>query len=279
MAIKLPEFLTKEYLINVLQKYEKTDDIKVKEFNCTPAVAAGNNYASMLLRASVQYTKNDQNVEKSLIIKTTPSDPELAKSVEQYGVYKREILMYDRILPQYHKLLESVGDNEKLFSPAIYVDSKNSTIIFEDLKKLGFTIANRLTGVDQKHVELLTRKIAKFHACSMVLLATGTEDFRQFCEPPVTYNETSQQYVDGMLNAFMDQIRTWPGYEKYVEKLEKVRTWLPKEWINAYGETKYPIQVLTHGDLWCNNMMFKYDEENIPTDLVLVIFRYLLYIF
>lgn len=272
MATKLPEFLTKEYLQNILQKYEKTDNINVKEFNCIPAVAAGNNYASMLLRASVQYTKNGESVEKSLIIKATPSDPELAKSIEEYGVYQREILMYDRILPQYHKLLESMGDNEKLFSPAIYVDSKNSTIIFEDLKKLGFTIANRLTGVDQKHVDLLIRKIAKFHACSMVLLATGTEDFCQFCKPPITVNETTQQYFDGMLNAFMDQIRTWPGYEKYVEKLEKVRTWLPKEWMNVYGETKYPIRVLAHGDLWCNNMMFKYDEENIPTDLVLVNF-------
>lgn len=270
MATNLPSFLTTEYLKDVLQKHENSSNINIERFDCAPAVAAGNNYASMLLRAKVHYTKDGTNVEKSLIIKTATSDPEMAKNIKQYGIYQREILMYDQILPQFHKLLESIGDSEQLFSPAICVDAKTSTIIFEDLKTLGFTLADRLTGVDEQHMDLVLRKIAKYHACSMVLYETGSEDFHQFCEPPFTDDETSQLYFNGMCKAFLDQIRTWSGYEEYVKKLEKVQTWLPKELIKVYCETKHPIRVLAHGDLWVNNMMFKYDDKHIPTDLVLV---------
>lgn len=250
MTTKLPEFLDKNYLKNVLQKHEKTEVINVKEFSCVPAIAAGNNYASMILRANVKYTKHGNHAEKSLIIKTSVLDPEMAKSIKEYGIYQREVLMYDRILPQFHALLESFGDHEKLFSPAIHVDAKNSTIIFEDLKELGFTVANRLTGVNQNHVDLVLRKIAKFHACSMVLLENGDEDFREFRKPPFMDDESSKHYFDGMCQAFLDQVRTWPGYEKYVEKFEKVREWLPNEAINVYRETIHPVRVLSHGDLW-----------------------------
>lgn len=255
----------------ILQKYEKNNSIHVERFTHAPAVAAGNNYASMLLRSNVKYKKDGKACEKSLIIKTAVSDPEMAKSIAEYGIYQREVLMYDRILPQFHRLLESYGDHEKLFPEAIYADTKNSTLIFEDLKEKGFSLADRLNGVDQNHVDLVIRKIAKFHACSMVLVENGIENFNEFRKPPFTDDGSSKKYFDGMSKAFLEQIQTWPGYEMYVKKFENVQKWLPKETISLYGDTKYPISVLAHGDLWVNNMMFKYDEEKkVPVELLMV---------
>ncbi|XP_063707216.1 uncharacterized protein LOC134836024 [Culicoides brevitarsis] len=271
---KVPDFLTNEYLEKALRKYEKCDNLKVLEFKCKPAVAAGNNYASLLLRASVKLSKNNnEEVEKSIIIKTVVPDPEIAKSIEDFGIYKREILMYDQILPKYHALLESMGDDEKLYSPAIAVDPENSTLIFEDLKKRGFSLASRLKGVDETHLNLVTRKIAKFHACSMVLHERDESSFNQFRDPPFVANAEAISYFDGMSEALLEQMRTWQGYEYYVKKFEKLKKWLPSEVMNVYSESKIPISVLTHGDLWVNNMMFKYDEKMKPLELLLIDFQ------
>uniref|UniRef100_A0A336MJB6 CSON013154 protein n=1 Tax=Culicoides sonorensis TaxID=179676 RepID=A0A336MJB6_CULSO len=269
MATVLPSFLTKEYLQNILQKYENDKTVQIQEFHCSPAVAAGNNYASMLLRVKIKYTKSGYNLEKSIIVKSAVADSEMAKSIEEYGIYQREISMYDKILPKFHKLIESIDDNEKLFSPVIHVDSKTSTLIFEDLKKTGFTIADRLNGVDQNHVNLVIQKIAKFHACSMVLMESSSEEFREFAKAPFDDSGSSLQFFDGMTEACIEKMKTWSGYEKYIEKIEKMKKWLPRETIKIYEDvSKQPIKVLSHGDLWINNMMFKYNEDGSPNDLL-----------
>lgn len=269
MATKLPDFLNKAYLEKVLQKHEN-ESIRVQDFDCKPAVAAGNNYASLLLRVNVKYIKNAEDLEKSLIIKTVVADAEMAKMVIENGIYQKELVMYDRILPKFQNLLTSHGDTEQLFSPAVFVDHERCTLIFDDLKQSGYTLANRLTGVDEKHVDLLIRKIAKFHACSMVLSYTGSENFKEFQESPFKDDDLSGTFMGSMYGAFLSQIRTWTGYEKYLVKLEKLQARLIKQTLEVFSESKFPIKVLSHGDLWTNNMMFRYNKDKTPSDLLLV---------
>lgn len=270
MAIKIPDFLNKAYFERILQNHENDPSIRVQDVDYKPAVAAGNNYASLLLRTKVKYTKNDVSHEKSLIIKTVVPDVEMAKKMIENGIYTKELVMYHRILPKYQKLLTSVGDTEQLFSPALFVDTEQCTLIFDDLKEAGYTLANRLTGVDEKHVDLLIRKIAKFHACSMVLAQTGSEDFKEFKESPFKDDGLTGAFMYGMYDAFLSQIRTWTGYDKYVVKLEKLRDRLIKQTLETFSDSKFPIKVLAHGDLWVNNMMFRYNEDKTPKDLILV---------
>lgn len=270
METKLPEFLNKIYLETILRNHENDPSIRVQYFECHPAVAAGNNYASLLLRTNIQYNKNGNNLEKSLIIKTVVASPEMAQMVIENGIYQKEMVMYDRILPKFQKLLISVGDTETLFSPAIFVDIENCTLIFDDLKQIGYTLANRITGVDDKHVDLLIRKIAKFHACSMVLAQTGSEDFKEFLESPFKDDGLTETFMFGMYEAFLSEIRNWKGFDTYVEKLEKLQGRLLKQTIEMFSESKFPIKVLAHGDLWVNNMMFRYNEDMTPNDLLLV---------
>lgn len=42
-------------------------------------------------------------------------------------------------------------------------------IIFEDLKSLGYTMADRHSGLDEKHCQLVLSKLGRFHAASMIL--------------------------------------------------------------------------------------------------------------
>lgn len=270
-GVQLPIFLDDKYLENVLQKYEKDKSVKILNVQAEPAVAAGNNYASLIVRAYVKYIKNGTTIGKSLIIKTVLSDPEMAQLVKDTGIYDKEAIMYHRILPKYHKLLESVGDTEKLFSPAISVDIDHSTIIFEDLKPKGFCLGNRLKGLDQKHVDLVIKKIAKFHACSMVLKERNEEDFSEFKEGMIRDDATTRTYFTTMMKTFTEEIKSLDDLDKYSAKLSIIADLIVEQGKEMFEESKFPIKVLIHGDLWVNNMMFKYDENSNPEDLVLVI--------
>ncbi|XP_063696921.1 uncharacterized protein LOC134827942 isoform X1 [Culicoides brevitarsis] len=274
MSQKLPKFLNKSYLERILQQNESDSSISVENFECKPAVAAGNNYASQLLRTTVKYKKDGKCCDKSLIIKTVVADEEMAKVMVESGIFKKELIMYDRILPKFQKLLKSIGDTEKLYSPAVFVDYENSTIIFNDLKQEGYELGDRLNGCDVDHIRLLTRKIAKFHACSMILMENGEEDFADFQEQPLKEDTPFENFFFGMFDACVEELKTWPGYEKYVKKMEKLRETFMIKSREMFVKSKTLPNVLAHGDLWVNNMMFKYNKETRrPEDLVLIDFQ------
>ena len=42
-------------------------------------------------------------------------------------------------------------------------------LVFEDLKALGYEMADRQNGIDEEHCNLVMNKLGKFHASSMLL--------------------------------------------------------------------------------------------------------------
>lgn len=175
---KIPEWLTKTYLQEILRgKYSA--DLEVKSFTAEPPVAAGNNYASLILRVKAQCLIGKLEKEESLIVKTVHFNEESAKKMEEYDVHAKEMKMYSSILPRVHKVLETIGDTEKISPLALYVDDEHQTMIFEDMKCQNYILADRMVGLDLNHMRIITRKHAKLHACSMILAEQG-EKFENF---------------------------------------------------------------------------------------------------
>ncbi|GAB0088774.1 hypothetical protein DMENIID0001_032380 [Sergentomyia squamirostris] len=58
------------------------------------------------------------------------------------------------------------------------------------------------------------------------------------------------------------------GYEYYVIKLTKFKDIFIERGIELYEQSHEDINVLLHGDFWTNNMMFKYDHDGNPVDVL-----------
>lgn len=203
-----PSFIDEYYLEKALQNYENDPSIKVLKFTSKPAVAGGNNYVSLMLRSAITYKSNNNEHTKSVIIKTVLTNSESAKMFKELQFYDKELIMYSKVLPKYEKLLNDIGDTDKMYSPAILVDHDNYTLIFEDLTCLDYEVADRKKGVDWEHTHLLVCKIAKYHALSMVLAEQeGDEIFEPFNKGVVQETEGATKYHTLMLQTLAEQVR------------------------------------------------------------------------
>lgn len=250
---KLPDFLNKEYLENVLKESERDPKITLTSFEYTLAAAeAGNNYVGLVLRFNLNYIQKNKKCSKKWIVKTTLPDPKMAQIVKDYGLFNKEMITYDRILGKFKKLLTHVGDKTILCPEAIKIDQENTTLIFEDLNEKGFCIANRKKGLDMKHTKIVMHYLAKYHACSMKLAEQKLENFKEFDSHMVDgKSEVGRTYFENMFATFCDSVKLFKGFEKYSEKLYKMKSYFFNEELELYKKPAL-IKVLIHGDCWVN---------------------------
>lgn len=74
------------------------------------------------------------------------------------------------------------------------------------------------------------------------------------------------------MNALTEQCISWKNSKQFVDKLTKFRGTLIDKAVKVYCKNANGFNVLTHGDLWSNNLMFKYNDKNVPTDVLMLDF-------
>ncbi|PSN47044.1 hypothetical protein C0J52_09359 [Blattella germanica] len=104
------------------------------------------------------------------------------------------------------------------------------------------------------------RTLAKFHGASVILYKKEPQCFQPyldtlFAEEPVI--KLQKSFVEGMTKLLIDEIRNWPGFgEKYSKKLQQLAPRMQQLVIDGARRQEGRFNVLTHDDLWINNMMF-----------------------
>lgn len=150
----------------------------------------------------------------------------------------------------------------------------NECLVLEDLTANGFKmIDHRKETITAKHVELVMRSIGKFHAISFALKDQQPEKFTElkgnlneiyFDERESSLKnyldslkQTVLNTVSGQTNEHLaDRLNTLLSINQFDIAVECVRSGLAE-----------PYAVICHGDLWSNNMMFSYNDENEPTNV------------
>jgi hypothetical protein len=138
-----------------------------------------------------------------------------------------------------------------------------NAIVLEDLKKQGFTMAERTFGLDMNHCLLVVRNLARFHALSLVLHERNPDIFKPFTRTIFCgeMRNTIETFFTSILRKLAKEVKTWPNScEKLADKIDSIADKAVDYWIEAVTTDDEDFNVLIHGDLWVNNILFRYSE-------------------
>lgn len=280
-ADEIPIWLNEGFIQNILQKFYRDDDLKVKCLRIKQCGGKGDSYASMMFRVGSCFIDGKKKEHfRTYIVKTLPElDIALEKlGSSNYNVQNKEMEIYQRILPEFKKILESINEDADIFPAVLAVDKAVDVIVLEDLAEKQFVMANRLTGLDMNHTSMALRKLARMHSASVMLQEKDPTVFAHLDTGFFT-RKTDFFHVmfETLCDAFISEVSSWDGYEYYARKLLKVRKNLIKNAQRAFDCDEGDFHVLLHGDLWTNNLMFRYDASGDPIDSILLDFQFASY--
>ncbi|KAL5281256.1 hypothetical protein ACFFRR_004957 [Megaselia abdita] len=268
-----PAYLNEEFFTESLENGFNESKISVQGITFEMGSTPGENYCSQIFRVRVTYKrkKSDKFYETSLIIKSLLVGDQM-DFLEQIDSFSKERTMYMKLLP----IMEVILNGEKL-APKCFYTQKNPTgiYVFEDLRALGYKLSNRQIGLDLPHCEIAMRKIARFHASSMILVKKVPSIFDGFkqgllSEDSIFENASLVKMFGGHLKMLANVVNKFQGYENIGTKLEKYHSNIVQNLLKCGSQRPGELAVLNHGDFWVNNIMFNYNEAGEPIDCVFV---------
>ncbi|XP_055638094.1 uncharacterized protein LOC129776461 [Toxorhynchites rutilus septentrionalis] len=277
----VPEWLNAKYFEEVLRKAKNDSTIKVRSINVRYALPKGENYASTIYRVLVEFHTKDQfAVCRSYIVKGMATSSMAEQKLGEYDVHAKEMDVYQLVIPEMKRLMRSIGDRSELYPKTLAIDRNNDVIIFSDLSLKGYIMADRTTGIDVTHTKMSLDLMAKLHASSLRLAEMYPTILNRFKTGMMT-RETDAFYpmFYSNLDALTEEISTWdPKWNYYASKLRKLRPHFVEQGLQVFDHEKDDdLRVFVHGDLWTNNLLFKYDATGRPLDAVLLDFQFCCY--
>ncbi|KFB39698.1 hypothetical protein ZHAS_00007261 [Anopheles sinensis] len=208
----------------------------------------------------------------SFFLKVLPENvPKLADYIKEMGCFRKEILLYKHLIPR----LQDVMIGTRAFVPTAYYTKEERMVVFENLKTDGYSIVQGTKNLlDFEHLKVALQAVAKLHASSLILEERSGAPIPKLF---VGYlNENAYVYDDDhvrkanlenaiyVLSEMIKRIDVYASSERLDEILTKFADVVRK--IYDFSKPSEVFRnVLNHGDLWSNNVMFRY--EMVPTSV------------
>uniref|UniRef100_A0A1B6L5F5 CHK kinase-like domain-containing protein n=1 Tax=Graphocephala atropunctata TaxID=36148 RepID=A0A1B6L5F5_9HEMI len=268
---------TNSFFARVLQSVENgQQEVEVIRFQVSSVVPAGSNYCSLLHRVRVDYNLARGGIAKStsLIVKTPLASGEMKHFLEKTGVYRVECEVYNEILPRMFKIKDLNCTAKSYFCPI------EKSLVLEDLKLSGFKMVDRLKQLDFPHCRLVLERLGQLHALSVAVhrkdpeLLPGTGVHLMYNDKASEPDKKQLRNIIGaMITALVGEIEEVEGCSKYADA---IRDGIDSHWDKALKFLRSngdDFCVFNLGDLWTNNMMFKYNENGEVVDVKFIDFQ------
>uniref|UniRef100_A0A1A9VBF6 CHK domain-containing protein n=1 Tax=Glossina austeni TaxID=7395 RepID=A0A1A9VBF6_GLOAU len=264
--LRIPKWVNKENFHKMLsQAIADLEDITF--FRASRAMVSGENYSTLILRVQIEMKLKDGTVKKSSFMLKLPHETkEMKEILASLNFFHVENVTYIDIINEMEKMYKDVGIEVK-FGAQCYrlpTDSQELYVLLEDLCSSGFRNVNRLNGLDVEHTEFVLRKLALFHAASACRVAKLGPYPEALFVRNLDFEHTREriQGIYGLLiEAFMNNLQKYKNGEKYREPLLKFYNNVTEWFVNASAMHKKYFNVLNHGDIWTNNILFKYKAD------------------
>lgn len=212
-------------------------------------------------------TTGHNNEKKTLYFfaKIIPYDvPDQADYIIAKGIFNKEVTFYNEIIP----ILNDNYHGER-WSPNCY-KIKDNYLIFEDLQREGYTMRSKLFNEELTIAALTT--IARMHAASLMAeerLAMPLNEIypNAFDEKGFIWTGQTKEWIDAGVKAAVEIAKNL-GLDSSLIPMASPKI------MDAIRASAKKSNVISHGDLWANNLMFNNDK---PPKCLLIDFQLLRY--
>ncbi|XP_017855887.1 PREDICTED: uncharacterized protein LOC108608821 [Drosophila arizonae] len=275
-ASNVPDWVQPELFVDVLKETVEGFS-KIKNFKANSGSAAGENYATIMLRVNIDVELEDGKEKSISFMLKLPLQSDMYKQMlEANNIFETEFIMYKTIVPELEQIYRDVGVEVKFGAKAYELKgAKSDYILLEDLAPKGFKNTNRTEGLDQAHTECALKRLSMWHAASMVRVATkGDYPDNVTCG---FYKEELRPTMDAMnkslSQSFLKACKQYEGNEEYIDQIIELLPKVTDEIFKVVKVDSQHLNVLNHGDFWSNNMMFSHDSFGKIKDICLVDFQ------
>lgn len=253
----IPSWLDKAFFNTVLSsKYGPT--CAVAEMSVSVATKKGDHYSSEMFRVHLSTTDGHNHF---LILKQPHSDRSKSAIVEAYDFFGKEIRLYTSQLPALEEILQSVDEGEPLAPELFYCDPSTQVLILQDLSHDGYNTGQRETRVCRQGGIVFMRKLAKFHAASIILNQRLNGDLERVIFDSFCSDGPFAAYFDQHPFALVEEVTSWgEEFASLVPKLERIAASY-RTLAHSATRSQRGLNVLVHGDPWYTNLLLKKDES------------------
>ncbi|GLV39607.1 uncharacterized protein CBL_08326 [Carabus blaptoides fortunei] len=274
----LPDWMTKELVENTLVDYFQNKSVHVVDMVSKFAVPIGDNFCSDLFRLTVSYKSSAINNTEtiSLIAKVKPETGAKQMLTNEIPVFEKESEMFNVTLKKLHQLLGAKCLSAECLQAEV---GTHGWLILQDLAPLGYTMADRKAGLDMNHCLMVLNKVAKMHASSAVLYEKEPNSMTNYDKGIYTNqlgNPIASHFCNSGIQSLALAVDKWQGFTQYSSKLTAIAEHIFEKVVKG-SERRAGFNVLNHGDLWVNNILFKYDSNGDPVDCKFVDFQFSVY--
>ncbi|XP_033227885.1 uncharacterized protein LOC117179846 [Belonocnema kinseyi] len=217
--------------------------------------------------------RNSSEVQKlNFFIKMFPKKGVQYNFVKASGCFEIELGLYEKIFP---KILTSKETN---LVPACFLCQKDFALVFEDMTSQGYRILDKFQYLQLEHFLIILKHIARFHAKSLIFEEKNKRTVLELCHANEVlinnYNigcQTNFNEIFKNLFILVDLIRDIDS-----EKKEKFKAKIDRISSDYYEKTSFSRKsrnVLCHGDLWNNNILFKNNKNGKDDQICFVDFQ------
>ncbi|TMW46501.1 hypothetical protein DOY81_008416 [Sarcophaga bullata] len=254
-----------------LLSVKKIVSFDITDIICSAGSSSGDNYMSVVKRLQIQGLSNNNDYSKrknkckkmSLILKRQIPSLSRRQLYRCDEAFNNEIKAYNHVVP----LLEQYM-TEKVFPTCFLAghDDKGDIIVLEDLKEIGYCMHNRLASLDLKYCELVMKQLAKLHAASITAKQLDNEIFQDKCKQidEIVYCKGAEEFyrniLDSSIQESLNSLRTSNidgTLTEPIRLIEKLQCKLFNQIQSCITTRREHMNVMCHGDLWVNNIMFK----------------------